>query len=98
MKLSAIAAKPQLMKVTIDDQTTIDEFGEAVEFWTLDRQPLDVFMKLASANQSDTAAMIGIVKTMILDEDGKEVLSNENMLPSNLLIKVIEKIVATLGK
>ena len=98
MKLSSIAAKPQLMKVTIDDEDTIKEFGEAVEFWTLDRQPLDIFMKLASANQSDTAAMIGIVKTMILDEDGKEVLSNENMLPSNLLIKVIEKIVATLGK
>lgn len=98
MKLTAIAAKPQLVKIVLDDEATVQEYGEPVEFWTLDRQPLDIFMKLASANQSDTVAMIGIVKTMILDENGKEVISNDNMLPSTLLIKVIEKIVASLGK
>jgi hypothetical protein len=43
-------------------------------------------------------AMIDIVRTLILDEKGKEVISGDNMLPSNILILVIAKIVETLGK
>jgi hypothetical protein len=98
MKLSQLAAKPQLVQVSIDDEATIAEFGEAVEFQTWDRQPLDVFMKLASANQENASDMINIVRTMILDEKGKEIITNENMLPSTLLLKAISKIVETLGK
>lgn len=98
MKLSQLAAKPQLVQVSIDDEATIAEFGESIEFQTWDRQPLDVFMKLASANQENASDMINIVRTMILDENGKEIITAENMLPSTLLLKAISKIVETLGK
>lgn len=98
MKLTQLAAKPQLVKFVLDDEDTVKEFGEAIEFWSWDRQPLDTFMKLANANTQDLSQMLNIVKTLILDEDGKEILSNENMLPSNVLVKVIGKIVETLGK
>ena len=98
MKLSQLSAKPQLTKILIDDEDTVKEFGEAVEFHTWDRQPLDVFMKLAAANNQDPSTMIGIVKTLILDEKGKEIISDDNMLPSHLLIKAISKIVEMLGK
>lgn len=98
MKLSQLAAKPQLIVFSIDDEETVKEFGEPVEFYSWDRQPLDVFMKLANANQQDTAQMIDVVKTLILDENGREIINKENMLPTNLLVKVIGKIVETLGK
>lgn len=98
MKLSQLAAKPQLVKFVIDDEETVKEFGETIEFWSWDRQPLEVFMKLANANQNDTSSMIDIVRTLILDEDGKQVIKGETMLPSTVLIKVIAKIVETLGK
>jgi hypothetical protein len=42
--------------------------------------------------------MIKIVKTLILDEDGKEIITDKQMLPSNLLVKVIGKVVERLGK
>jgi hypothetical protein len=98
MKLSQIAAKPKLIPFTIDDADTVKEFGEPVEFYSWDRQPLEMFMKLANADQQDMASMIGLVKTLILDEEGKEIIKGDNMLPSNLLIKVIAKVVETLGK
>lgn len=98
MKLSQIAAKPKLIPFILDDEAIIKEFGEPVEFYSWDRQPLDMFMKLANADQQDMASMIGLVKTLILDEDGKEIIKGDNMLPSNLLIKVIAKVVETLGK
>lgn len=99
MKLSQLAAKPQLIKLMLDDKDTIKEHGEAIEFWTWDRQPLDVFMKLASgANNKDPQSMIGIVRTLILDEEGKEIINGDVMLPSNVLLKVITKVVDLLGK
>ena len=98
MKLSQLAAKPQLIKLTVDDEDTVKEFGEAIEFYTWDRQPLDVFMKLANSDQANAGAMIDVVRTLILDENGKEVITKDLMLPSTVLIKVIGKIVETLGK
>lgn len=98
MKLSQLAAKPQLIKLTLDDAETVKEFSEPVEFCTWDRQPLDTFMKLANANQENMADMIDIVRTLILDDNGKQIITKENMLPTNLLVKAISKIVETLGK
>lgn len=98
MKINQIASKPQLIKLIIDDTATIKEFGEAVEFWTWDRQPLDKFMKLASIKQDNPAEIIEIVKTLILDENGKEVITNDDMLPTQLLIKIIQRVTETLGK
>ena len=99
MKLSQLAAKPQLIKLEINDEDTVKEFGEPIEFWTWDRQPLDTFMKLANQTDGQNASgMIDVVRTLILDENGKEVIKGEVMLPSTVLIKVISKIVETLGK
>jgi hypothetical protein len=82
----------------LEDETILKEFGEPLEFWTWDRQPLETFMKLANSNQADVTAMIGVVRTLILDETGKEIITDGVMLPSNVLIKVIAKIVESLGK
>lgn len=98
MKLNQLAAKPQLIKMMLEDEAIISEFGEALEFWTWDRQPLETFMKLANANQADINSMIQVVRTLILDESGKEIITGDVMLPSNVLIKVIGKIVESLGK
>lgn len=98
MKISQLASKPQLIKLTIDDKAIVKEFGESVEFWTWDRQPLEVFMKLASSSQNNPAEIIDVVRTMILDEEGKQVITGDNMLPTAVLIRIISKIVETLGK
>lgn len=98
MKLSQLTAKPQLIEVSLDDEATITEFGEAITFHTWDRQPMDVFMKLANATSSDTSSIIGIVRTLILDEKGKEVLKDDAMLPTHVLMKAIGKVTELLGK
>ena len=98
MKLSQLTAKPQLIDIHIDDEETIKEFGEPIEFWTWDRQPMDVFMKLANATGNDTGNIIGIVRTLILDERGKEILKDDEMLPTHILMKAISKVTEILGK
>ena len=98
MKLSQLTSKPQLIDVHIDDEDTIKEFGESIQFYTWDRQPMDVFMKLAGSGTSDTANIISIVRTLILDEKGKEILKNDEMLPTHVLMKAIAKVTELLGK
>lgn len=98
MKLSQLAAKPQLIKLVLDDEEIIKEYEEPIEFYTWDRQPLDVFMKLASTDNANMSAMVDVVRTMILDENGKAIITDDNMLPSKILIASISKIVETLGK
>ena len=98
MKLSQLAAKPQLIMITLDDADTVKEFGEPVEFYTWDRQPLETFMKIANNSGGDSTKMLEVVKKLILDENGKEIITNDNMLPSKILVTVISKIVETLGK
>ena len=98
MKINQLASKPQLIKLTIDDEEIVAEYGEAIEFWTLDRQPLDTFMKLATASQSDPTQIIDIVRKLILDESGKQVIEGDQILPTSVFLKIIKKIVETLGK
>lgn len=97
-QLSQIAAKPQLIEVVLDDEQTIQEFGESIQFWTWDRQPLPMFMRLASLSGADTSAMIEVVRTLILDQDGREIITETTMLPTPVLLRAIARITDMLGK
>ena len=98
MKLSEIAKKPRLIEVTINDEDIVAEFGEALTFWTWDRQPMDVFLKLAAIDQKNTASVIEAVRELILNEDGSQVLTGEESLPTKVLMRVIVSVVESLGK
>ena len=98
MKLSDITAKPKLIEVEINDEETVKQYGEGLSFYTYDRQPMDVFVKLANLTDKNTGDLIEIVKTLILDENGKQLLTDKNMLPINILMKAIAKVTEQLGK
>ena len=98
MKLSQITSKPRLIEVTLDDADIVREFGEPLTFHTWDRQPMNVFLRLANINQENVTELIEVVRTLILDEEGKQLLSDENMLPTNVLMKAIAKVTEQLGK
>ena len=98
MKLSELAAKPKLTKVIVDDQETIEQFGEALEFYTWDRQPMDVFIKMAAVDSSNYASVVDTIKTLVLDEEGNQILKDDIMLPTSVLTRVVTKVVSSLGK
>lgn len=98
MKLSKITLKPQLISVTLDDEETVKEYGEPLEFWTWDRQPMPVFIKLATATQADIPGMIDIITKLVLEEDGVEIITDDKIPPNNILMKVVNKVTESLGK
>lgn len=99
MKLSQLASAPKLIEVSIDDKEVIKEYKEALTFYTWDRQPMDVFTRLANLSEkNDVGALVEVVRTLILDENGKEILTKDSTLPTGILMKVIAKITEQLGK
>lgn len=98
MKLSQLAAKPQLIKVLIDDEDIVQEHGEPIEFYTWDRQPMAMFIKMANIDHTNYGSVIDAVKELVLDEQGKPVLTEEASLPPKIMMRVITKIVEGLGK
>jgi hypothetical protein len=98
MKLKELAARPQLVKISLDDEDTIKEYGEAVEFWIWDRQPLEKFINMANMRAEDFGSLVRVVNEMVLDESGAPVLTEDETLPTPVLTRVINKVVETLGK
>jgi hypothetical protein len=99
MKLSKLAAKPQLKQLTIDDAIIVENYGEPIEFYIYDRQDMTTFMKLASLenDKNDISQIAELVNDLILDEDGKKVVTDGNVLPTDVMLKVIEVTVKNLG-
>lgn len=98
MKLTQLKAKPQLIKIIIDDEETVAQHGESIEFWIYDRQPMETFIRLASVKADNVKELFDLINTMVLDEEGKTILNNEEILPMDVMNKVIQKVVERLGK
>ena len=98
MKLTQLAAKPKLVKIELSDEDIISEYGEALEFYIYDRQPMSKFVKLANMSEENYDILVETVSSMILDEHGQSILVNDILLPIPVMSKVVAKVVETLGK
>lgn len=98
MKLAQIAKKPQLTLMSLDDEETVKEFGEPLEFYTWDRQPMDMFLRLSTVDPNNQSAIISAVKELVMDDKGNKVLDGEEVLPTHIMLRVMTKVVEGLGK
>ena len=98
MKLEQLASKPQLTKLTIDNPDIVETYGEELEFYVWDRLDMATYTKLAGIDQSDVTVMYTALRDMILDADGKPVMTDELVLPMDVMTAAVEKVVARLGK
>jgi len=97
MKLAQLTAKPKLIPITIDDEEIVKEYGEPIEFWIYDKHKLETFMGMANLQKDNFTEVAKVVNTLVLDEKGKPILQGEETLPVNVMIKVIQKVVDSLG-
>ena len=86
MQLKTLAKKPELVEIVLDDADTIKEHNEPITFHTWDRVPLDVFSKLAGADPTKPSEITETVRKLILDDQGREILSKDQMLPPTLFL------------
>ena len=97
MKLAALAAKPKLVKITIDDEAIVERYGEALEFYIYDRQSMETYMNLSQLTENNIDEIVNTILPLVLDETGKPALDPEDQLPIDVAVKVIEKVTISLG-
>jgi hypothetical protein len=98
MKLQALAAKPQLTKITINDEKIVEKYGETLEFYVYDRHNMDLYLKLAAMSGSeDPAELFRLFEDLIYDENGTKILEDNQLLPTDIMVKVIEETLKNLG-
>ena len=98
MKLSELAQKPQLQKITITNEAIVEKYGEELEFYIYDRHPLDIFTKMADLGEANAGEYIHVLKDIILDEHGSPVCSDDMVLPIDVLTEALKLIGEHLGK
>lgn len=97
MDLKKLAAKPKLERIVIDEPHIIEEFGEPLEFYMWDRQPMNTYVRLSNVDTRDIDNMIEEIRGLILDQEGKRMLENDDQLPITVLLSVINAVVTRLG-
>jgi len=98
MKLSQLAAKPQLIRIELDTPEIVEQYRDTLEFWVYDRQDMDVFVKLATLDVNNFEKLTSLVNAMILDDTGSPVVKDGLTLPSDVLMAAIQKVIEILGK
>jgi hypothetical protein len=97
MQLAKLAAKPQLVKIEINDEDTVKKYGESVEFWVYDRYDMDTFMKLATINEENFTEIANVISSMLMDEKGKKIVDDGTVLPMDITTKAVQSVVEYLG-
>jgi hypothetical protein len=54
INIKNLATKPVLVKVTLDDPEIVSNYGDALEFWVWDKQPLTKFIKFSPMQSNQT--------------------------------------------
>jgi hypothetical protein len=98
MKLNQLVSKPQLTRLVLEDEETIAQYGEPIEWWMWDRQPLEKFFKIMNADANNGQQIMNVIIDMVLDEEGQPVFRDDATVPTNILMKIITKMTDAMGK
>ena len=98
MKLAELAAEPKLIQITLDDSDIVEKYGEPLDFWIWDRQPIDRYMSMAKSTSENFDSIVEAVNDMILDDQGNKIVQGKMMLPTMVLMKAFTQVIETLGK
>lgn len=98
MQLEKLAVQPKLQKLTISEPKIVEKYGEELEFYVYDRQRLDVFAKMATITEENAMQYSTILTDLILNDKGEPVMSEDKILPIDVITEAIKLIGELLGK
>lgn len=99
MEIQSLVKKPELVEVKIDDADVIEAYGEEITFWMRDFVDISTYFDFyRSQSDNDGAKLNSILKRIILNKDGKAVMTDDTELPVDVTIALLLKVNEVLGK
>lgn len=97
MLLSELVQEVKFIKLSLNDEDTVKEYGEPVDFWSPDRVAVNKYLELHATMGKDQARTVEIMKTLMLKEDGSPIMTGNLVPPVKLMIKAMSIVLANLG-
>ena len=99
MNIKEYASKPELVKVIITDKEILEKYKEEIEFYTYDIVPMSTYFEFFNARSNhEFDNLAKIMRKLILDQNGKPALTENEDLPIDIAAAAINKIGEMLGK
>jgi hypothetical protein len=99
MNIQEFKIKPKIIEVEINNETIIETYGDTIKFYMYDHMDLTTYFKFFRAqSEGNTDELLKIVKKVILDEKGKQVMTDDYELPVDIFTNAVIKITDHLGK
>jgi hypothetical protein len=99
MNIKEFASAPKLIEIKLDDTELMEKYKEPITFHTYDTVGLSTYFEFFNARTNSEYGMLDkMIKKLILDDKGKEVLKENEDLPIDIAAAAINKIGDILGK
>jgi hypothetical protein len=99
MNIKQFASVPKLIEIKLDDKDLVEKYGEPITFYTHDIVGLSTYFEFFNARTEEQFDNLGkILKKLILGEDGKPALADNEDLPIDIAAAAINRIGEILGK
>lgn len=98
MNIKDVAKKPELTRIELNSDAIVEKYGEALEFYVYDIQPMDVLMRMSTLTEENLDELIDAAEGLILDEAGEPVCGDGYTLPLDVKVAAIQEVGNFLGK
>lgn len=99
MNINELASTPTLIKITLDDESLVETYGEPITFWAYDIVSLTTYFEFFESRSSGKYEVLNqIIKKLILLEDGTPAIKEGQDLPIDIAAQAITKLGDILGK
>lgn len=96
--INEFVKKPQLTQIVLDDEDTVNTFGDSVIFYMKDFVDVNTYFDFFRSQSENSNQLNEVLQRLILNDQGKPVLRDDETLPIELAVKVLTKINEILGK
>lgn len=99
MNIKEFASKPNLIEIKLDDTELVEKYGEPITFHTYNIVSLSTYFDFySSRNNNEYNHLEKMLRKLVLDHEGKQVLAEDEDLPIDIAAATITKIGDILGK
>jgi len=99
MDIKDLAKKPELVKIVLDNEEIVKNYGEAVTFYMKDQVDLNTYFDFfRSQGEKDGDKLTEILRKLVLNEQGQTVLGPDDQLPIDITVELLVKVNECLGK
>ena len=99
MDIKKLTTKPKLVQLEVDAPEVIESVGEPVVFYMLDHLDLATYFDFYKLQQDQNINdLIVLMRRLVLDSDGKPAIAEDEILPVEITLAILNKINEFVGK